>query len=621
MSATDYTYDERDLKFLLFEQLKIQDLLKLDAYKDFEKEDFDMIVSEAVKFATGQIGPTNREGDEVGAKWEDGEVRVPPNFKPLFKAFREGGWISGNGDPEYGAQGLPHVMGTALADIFTAANTSFFLYSMLAVGVAHVLEKYGPDWMKKQIIPKLYDGTWGGTMVLTEAGAGTDVGASKTKAEKVEGENGLYRISGAKIFITGGDQDLTENIIHLVLARTPDAPPGTKGLSIFIVPKIRFDENDNLTDPNDVSCVGIEHKMGIIGSATCQLSFGDKDDCLGWIIGNEGDGIRIMFNMMNSARIEVGLQGCSTTNAAYRNALSYARERIQGPSINEFKNPAAPKVPIIEHPDVRRMLLTIKAFGEGMRSLLCYTSYCGDIAHHGESEEERDKHMGFLELLTPICKAYCTDRGVEMTSLAIQVYGGYGYTKDYPVEQYMRDVKIGCLYEGTNSIQALDLMGRKLAMKRGAVFMSYLGELDKILGRTRECSTISDLADEFSASKDRVATCAMTLGGWGMQKRLELATSRAVQFLDLMGDVVIASELLKGAAAAEGALLERLKEAGVDYNDKEALAVYLNDSPESSFYHGKIMNARFFINNILPRTEGWSKAIINEDLSHLEIVL
>ncbi len=621
MSATDYTYDDRDLRFLLFELLKIQDLCQYDAYKDFGREDFDMIVSEAVKFAKDKIGPTNREGDEVGAKWEDGKVTVPPIYQDLYKAYSEAGWLAGNGSMEYGAQGLPHCLTTAVADIFTGANTAFFLYGLLGVGVAHVLEKYATaGWMKNMVIPKLYEGVWGGTMVLTEPGAGSDVGNAKTKAEKVEGED-YYLISGAKIFITGGDQDLTENIWHLVLARTEGAPKGTKGLSLFLVPKIRVDENGALTEPNDVACVGIEHKMGIIGSATCQLSFGDNGQCRGWLIGDEEcKGILMMFNMMNEARIEVGIQGCSSTNAAYRNALGYAQERLQGSSIKEFKNPDAPRVPIIQHPDVRRMLLTLKSFGEGMRSLLCYSSWCNDMSHHAETEEERAKYKGFMELLTPICKAYCTDRGVELTSLAVQVYGGYGYTKDYPVEQLMRDVKIGCLYEGTNSIQALDLMGRKLGMKGGAVFMGYAAELDRIAEMAKESKTLGALADPFLKAKNLLVEAAMTLGGWGMQGQLDKAASRANYFLDLMGDVVMAAELLKAAVLAEPILAERLEKAGVDAGDAGALAAHLEDSTESAFYHGKVMNARFFVNNILPRTEWMKQAIMMDDMSHMEVV-
>lgn len=618
MSATDYNYDERDLMFLLFEQMQIQGLTKLEKFADFGKEDFEMICSEAVKFSKEVIGPTSKEGDEIGVKLVDGDVKVPECFKPLYNAYCESGWLAASGDPEYGGQGLPYVMTSALADVFTGANVSFFLYGLLGVGVAHIMEKYDiPEWLRDLVIPKLYDGSWAGTMVLTEPGAGSDVGNAKTKAEKIDGED-MYLISGQKIFITGGDHDMAENIMHLVLARTPGAPAGTKGLSLFLVPKFNFDKEGNLSDRNDVNVVGIEHKMGIHASATCQLSFGDEGKCKGWLVGNEGDGIMVMFNMMNEARIEVGLQGCSCANAAYLNALSYSRDRIQGSSIKEFKNPAAPRVAIIEHPDVRRQLMTMKAFGEGLRSLMLYAAYCADLGHHSESAEDREKYMGIFQLLTPICKAYSTDRGVDMTSMAIQVFGGYGYTQDYPVERHMRDVKIGCIYEGTNSIQSLDLMARKLPMKKGAIFMSYLADLDKIAeeASTRPCLT--ELVPIFKKAKDIMAEVAMTLGGWGMQGRLDLATSRAVQFLDLMGDVVIASELLKRGITASKALEVRMKDAGINpAEDTAAFEAHLKESDESSFYHGKIMAATFFVRNILPRGEGWAKAIKDEDLSHM----
>ncbi len=620
MSATDFTIDVRDLHFVLFEYLKAQELCQLDGYKDFSKDDFEMIVNEAAKFGKEKFATCNKEGDEVGCIFDNGTVTTPPNFKETFKAYAEAGWLASAGMPEYGGQGLPHVVNTALADIFTGANTALYLTTLLSIGVAHVLEKYGNDFMKDMIIPKLYDGTWGGSMVLTEPSAGSDVGAAKTRAEKVDGED-YYLISGTKIFITAGDHDFCDNIIHLVLARTPGAPAGTKGLSLFVTPKVRFDENGVLGEFNDVQCVGIEHKMGIHGSPTCQLSFGDSGNCRGWILGNEGDGIRVMFNMMNEARIEVGLQGCSLMNAAYQNALAYSKDRIQGSSIKDFKNPDAPRVAIIEHPDVRRQLLTIKAFAEGSRLLLHYTAFCTDMAHHAPEAADRDKYQGFLELLTPICKAYCTDRGVEMTSMAIQVFGGYGYTRDYPVEQYMRDVKIGCIYEGTNSIQAMDLIARKMPMKGGAVFMSYLAELDSVIANVREAETLKHLADGFSGAKDLLAQVAMTLGGWGMQKRLDLATSRATGFLDLMGDVVTAAELLKAALVANDVLTQRLSAAGIDGSDAAALHAHLVDSEESAFYHAKIMTAQFFVNTILPRVHGWAKGILSEDLSHMDVVI
>jgi alkylation response protein AidB-like acyl-CoA dehydrogenase len=619
MSATDYTYDLRDLEFVLFEQLNVAELLK-QGYPDFEADDLKMIVGEAHKFAKEVIAPSNKIGDEVGVKLENGKVTLPKEFVEVYKQYSEAGWLAGSGSPEAGGQGFPHVLTTAVADIFTGANVSFFLYGLLGVGVAHVIEKYNvPDWAREIVLPKLFSGEWAGTMMLTEPQAGSDVGMAKTKAEKVEGTD-YYHIRGTKMFITGGDHDLTENIWHLALARTPGAPAGTKGLSLFLVPKIRIDENGNLTEPNDVVCSAVEHKMGIKGSATCQMSLGDNNECRGWLVGNEGDGIMVMFNMMNEARIEVGVQGMSVANAAYQNALSYSRDRLQGSSFKEWKNPDAPRVAIIEHPDVRRQLMTMKAVGEGLRSLMLYASWCADMAHHATDPAEREKFQGFLELLTPICKAYSTDRGVEMSGMAIQVYGGYGYTKDYPVEQLMRDAKIGCIYEGTNSIQSLDLMGRKLGMKKGAIFMSYLAELDAIAGKAKETPELTALVKAFTAAKDRLASSAMLLGGWGMQRRLDLATSRAVSFLELMGDVVIAAELLKGAIVAAPVLNKRLADAGVDAANAEALHAHLSDSTESALYHGKIKNAEFFITQWLPRTEGLASIIACETTPHMDVV-
>lgn len=619
MSATEFSYDERDLKFQLNEKLNIATLTAFAPYKDFSVEDFDMIVSEAVKFATDVVAPTNRTGDLEGTQLVDGQVHVPKCFIGLQKAFGEAGWLAASGKPEFGGQGLPKVMVTALADIFTGANTSFILYGYLGIGVAHILEKYTSGWMQDIVLPKLYDGTWTGTMLLTEPQAGSDVGMAKTRAEKVEGTD-YYHLTGTKMFITGGDQDMTENIMHLTLARTPDAPAGVKGLSLFLVPKMRIDEKGKCLGRNDVTPIAIEHKLGIKGSATTQLSLGEAGECRGWLVGKEQEGIKIMFNMMNEARIEVGIQGSSLTNAAYQSALAYARDRIQGSAIENFKDPNAQRVPIIEHPDLRRQLLTIKAYGEGLRSLLLYASYCEDMAENAATPEEREQYHGFLELLTPVCKAYSTDRGVDMTSMAIQVLGGYGYTQDYPIEQYLRDVKIGCLYEGTNSIQALDLLARKMPMKAGMVLFSFMGELDKITAGLKDVPELAELAEVYAGAKNRVLEAAMTLGGWAMQKELAKATSRASLFLDLFGDVILAGELLKGALVAQKALSERLARSGVDAADRKALAAHLAESPESAFYHSKIAVARFFTQWILPRTEGTLKCILNPDVSHMEIV-
>lgn len=619
MSATEFSYDERDLKFQLFEKLNVASLTAFPPYTDFSADDFDMIVGEAVKFAVEKVAPTNRPGDLEGTQLVDGQVHVPKCFLELQKSFGAAGWLAASGKPEFGGQGLPKVMVTALADIFTGANTSFILYGYLGVGVAHILEKYGTGWMQEIALPKLYDGTWSGTMLLTEPQAGSDVGMAKTRAQKVEGQE-YYHLSGSKMFITGGDQDMTENIVHLTLARTPDAPAGIKGLSLFLVPKYRIDETGKILGRNDVTPIAIEHKLGIKGSSTTQLSLGEAGECRGWLVGKEQEGIKIMFNMMNEARIEVGIQGSSLTNAAYQSALAYARERIQGSAIENFKDPNAPRVAIIDHPEVRRQLLTIKAFGEGLRALLLYASYCEDMAESAATPEERELYHGFLELLTPVCKAYSTDRGVEMTSLAIQVLGGYGYTQDYPIEQYLRDVKIGCLYEGTNSIQALDLLARKMPMKAGMVLFGFLSELDKIPAALKEQPELAELADIYSNAKNRVMEAAMTLGGWAMQKELAKATSRATFFLDLFGDVVVAGELLKGALVAQKALTARLAKSGVDGKDAKALAAHLADNPESAFYHGKIAVARFFTQWILPRTEGSLKCIVNPDVSHMEVV-
>ena len=387
----DYKVDLRDIKFQLFEWLPTAKLLEAEKFADWDLESIEMVLDEALKISQEQLASCNETGDRVGAQWADGKVTLPEGFHTAYQTVTEGGWIGLLANPEYGGMGLPEILGTSVNEFFSGSNVAFSLTLMLTRGVGHMIEGFGTDEQKQLWVEKTLSGKWAGTMCLTEAQAGSDVGASKTKA--VLNDDGSYQITGEKIFITAGEHDLAENIIHLVLARTPDAPVGTKGLSLLIVPKVKVNDDGSLGEPNDVYCNNIEEKMGIHGSPTCTLVFGQNDNCTGYLLGEEGHGMKLMFQMMNAARIEVGLQGAACAAASHQQAVAYAHERLQSRSWKEMRNPEAPQVPIIEHPDVRRMLLSSKAYIEAMRALLLQTSYYLDMVHLSEGEEAEKRNL------------------------------------------------------------------------------------------------------------------------------------------------------------------------------------------------------------------------------------
>ncbi len=612
MSATEYDVNLRDIFFVLFEQLNAKEVCEFDKYKEFAEEDFKMILEEATKFAKEVVAPANRPGDEEGAQFIDGKVKVPEAYQDVYKQYCEAGWIGMAGSPDYGGQGLPKTITMSASEIFTGANCSFSLYNMLTTGAAHIIEHWCDEKTKQLYLPKMYSGQWSGTMVLTEPHAGSDLGIIKSTAKPVEGED-YYLIEGSKIFISAGDQDLTENIVHLVLAKLPDAPPGTKGISLFLVPKYRVNEDGSLGEFNDVNCVRIEHKHGINGSATAQLSFGDNGDCRGWLIGEPHTGMKIMFEMMNEARIEVGVQGATHAAAAYLYARDYAKERLQGAKLSERKNPEAPRVPIIEHPDVRRMLLHMKVYAEGLRALLYSAAKYADYALNHPDEKVRELNQDKLDLLTPICKAYGSEMGLEIVNLGMQVMGGVGYTKDYPMEQLLRDTRIATIYEGTNGIQALDLFGRKLQMKRGALFQEYMEELGELINKLREDETLGGYAKTLDEMRGELTATTMQLGAAAMQGNLEGAATWAVPYLRSFGDIVMGYQLLWQADIAKTKLEERLKAAGIDPNDKEAVEAHIAESEESKFYAGKLDNIRYFYSVILPETKARLQAISKAD--------
>jgi len=608
--------DDRDQRFVLNEMLEIEKLCESKPFADFSGDMFEMILNEAKKFAENRVFPTLVEGDRVGCRLENGQVHVPQCFAGPYKMFCEGGWNVMSFSPEDGGQGLPMVMRTAAHEWF-GHNFSFMSYPGTGEGAAHLIAVYGTEAQKRKYMDKMVTGEWGGTMVLTEPGAGSDVGNLSTKA--IRQPDGTFRLQGSKIFITAGDHDLVENIIHPVLARIEGDPAGTKGISIFLVPKYRVNEDGSLGERNDFEIAKIEEKLGIHGSSTCAMNFGDNGACYAELLGEERQGMKIMFQMMNEARLGVGLQGVSAAAIAYRHAVRYARDRLQGSSLMDFKNPEAPRVPIIQHADVRRMLLWMKANTESMRAMAYFSAYCFDKERMAKSDEDREKWIGYAEVLTPIVKAYCSDVAFRVTELAMQVYGGYGYCSEYPVEQFMRDEKIASIYEGANGIQAMDLVGRKLGMKKGGYFMSLLGEMNTAIAAYKDDPAVAGFAAEMQGAVNTLGEAAMYFAKCGKEGNFFVPLAHAYPFLMMMGKVVSGWLLFWGAGVASRKLDALCQAQGVDRADPAAWGKLLKQNEDAAFYAGKISGAKFFMKNVLPEVDAAVKAIKTGDLSVVEI--
>jgi len=605
--------DKRDVKFVLFEQLAIEQLSNTARYADYSKDMYDMVLEQAWKLAENEMVPANRKGDEEGCVWEDGKVKVPESYHRPYQLYRQGDWLAISEDVDAGGQGFPVVMGLVAIEVFGAANLSLFLYPGLTHGAARLIEIYGTEEQKRTYMDKLYSGEWGGTMCLTESDAGSDVGALETKA--VRNPHGTYSISGTKTFISCGDHDLTENIVHMVLARVEGAPQGTKGISIFITPKLRI-ENGALVE-NDVTCGGIEQKLGIHGSSTCILNFGENNNCIGYLLGEENQGMPIMFQMMNESRLFVGLQGQSHASTAYLHALNYAKERVQGREASRMKDPSAPKVAIINHPDVRRMLMFMKSTSEGLRALHYYAGFCEDMVRCADTEDEKEKYQDFVDILIPICKAYGSDMGFRVCETAIQVYGGYGYCKEYPVEQFLRDCKIASIYEGTNGIQALDLVGRKLVIKRGRLFKRLITETEEFLKWARKNFELRELVNTFEAAREQLIQVTKYFGLKGMTEEFDEVLLYASPYLELFGDVAVGFMLLWQALIAHRRLEEIYLDAGA--KDARSQREVLAANRSAAFYRGKVASAEFFITNILTLSKGKARAIMSGQRSALDI--
>ncbi|HZI11097.1 MAG TPA: acyl-CoA dehydrogenase [Myxococcus sp.] len=606
MSAGINTYktDLREIFFTLFEQFGLGQVAGQAPYEAWGSDEAKAVLTETYRFAREVLGPLNSVGDREGCRVENGAVYTPTGFKDAWKKLYEQGFKTVGIAPEHGGQGGPMMLQVTVEEMLSGANTAFNMYPGLAFGAAEVIAECGTPAQQKLFVERMLNGTWGGTMCLTEPHAGSDVGAAKSTARR--NADGTYNIRGTKIFISGGDHDMAENIIHLVLARIDGASPGTKGLSLFIVPKLRINPDASPGTPNDVTLGSIEHKMGINGSATCVLNFGENDACVGELVGTvEHVGMSQMFRMMNGARIAVGIQGLGLASAAYFNALDYAKDRKQGSHFTKWKDPTAPRAAIIEHPDVRRMLLEMKSHVEGIRSLIVKLAMHTDKVKlfAGRDDEQAAYHKGQVELLTPLVKSYSSDQAFRLCAQAIQVYGGAGYIQDYPVEQYTRDSKIFSIYEGTNHIQAMDLVGRKLGQAGGSHFQQFMGDVGSFIEANRENPVYGEAVKNLAAAQEALMASAMTLFGWSQDgAKFPLIPLSANRFLNMMSEVAVGWLLLEAALIGEKA--------------RGALSA---DHPDKAFYEGKKYSALYYARNVLPGVEQAAKLIAAEDTSPIDI--
>ncbi|MGI1680022.1 MAG: acyl-CoA dehydrogenase C-terminal domain-containing protein [Cellvibrionaceae bacterium] len=580
---TDFKAPTRDISFVRNEVLGYHELWsKLPGCEDATPDMIDAIMEELGKFCENEVAPTNQAGDE-GCRLEGTEVITPKGFKEAYKLFIEAGWSGLATSAEFGGQGLPVSLGMVLNEMLGTANWSWSMYTLLSHGARTSLEKHGSPELKDQYLPKLTEGRWTGTMCLTEPHCGTDLGLLRTKSELQA--DGSYSVTGTKIFISSGEHDMAENIIHLVIARTPDAPAGTKGISLFVVPKFTLDADGNPGERNAVTCGALEHKMGIHGNSTCVMNF---DGATGYLVGELNKGLSYMFTMMNSARLGVALQGLAHMELGLQNATKYARERLQSRSLSGVKNPDGAADPIIVHPDVRRMLLTVKSLAEGSRMLGHYCAQLLDIHEYAEDETEKKDADELLALLTPIAKGFITEVGFEGANLAMQVFGGHGYIAEWGMEQNVRDARIAMIYEGTNGIQALDLLGRKVLSNQGATLRVFTKKIHKYCESQSSNDKMKKYVQPLEKLNQEWGELTMHIGGRAMQNMDELGGA-SFDYLMYSGYVTLA---YFWAQAAEVALKEL--DAG---------------SSEKEFYEAKLQTAEFYFRRVLPRTLSLSATI------------
>jgi len=570
-----YNAPLRDMQFVYYELLNGKEISDLPGFEDADEDTVKAVWDEAAKFAEAVLLPLNQSGDKQGCSLEDGVVTVPDGFEDAYNQYIEGGWTALTEAPEYGGMGLPYSVSTIVSEILCSTNQSFSLYPALTHGAAKAIKACGTEEQKNTYLPKFSEGTWSGTMCLTEPHCGTDLGLIQTKAE--EDGNGNYKITGTKIFITSGEHELTDNIVHLVLARLPDAPPGIKGISLFLVPKYLITEDGNIGDRNPIVCGALENKMGIKGSATCVMNL---DNAEGYLLGTKHKGMQAMFIMMNSARLGTGVQGMAAGEQAYQGAVEYAKERIQMRSLDGPQYPDKKADPIIVHPDVRRMLLTIRAFTEGCRAMTLWIAQELDQAERNPDQERRETADDLASLLTPIIKAFNTDRGFESTNLGVQVLGGHGYITDNGMEQFVRDARIAQLYEGTNGIQALDLVGRKLNMHNGRAIKYYFELVGKFIHQESNSSDMEEFIKPLSKAFAQLQQSTLWLAKNAPQNPVH-GGGASVDYLNIFGLVTLAYMWAKMAK----------------------IAMTNQHEDDGDFYKAKIQTARFYMQKLLPQTD------------------
>lgn len=581
----DYKAPLKDIEFVMNDVLDFENhYANLPNGEEASPDLVNAILGEAAKFSEEVLAPLNQIGDQQGCtRQEDGSVTTPEGFKDAYQQYVDGGWPSLAHDPEFGGQGLPESLSSVISEMVGTANWSWGMYPGLSHGCMNTLTSHGTDEQKSAYLPKLISGEWTGTMCLTEPHAGTDLGLLRTKAEP--NDDGSYNISGTKIFISSGEHDMAENIIHIVLARLPGAPEGTKGISLFIVPKFNLDAQGNITDKNNVSCGSLEHKMGIHGNATCVMNF---DGAKGYLIGAENRGLNCMFTFMNSARIGTAIQGLTAAEGSFQGAVTYAKDRLQMRSLSGAKNPEGSADPIIVHPDVRRMLLTQKAFAEGNRAMVYFGAQQNDLAHNAKTPEERKQASDLLSFLTPIMKAFMTETGFEAANHGVQVFGGHGFIQEWGMEQIVRDTRISMLYEGTTGVQALDLLGRKVLMTQGELLKNFTKIIHQFVKAETETPEMAQFTKPLADLNKQWGEVTMEIGMKAMQNQDEVGAA-SVDYLMYSGYVSLAYFWAKSAKAA----LEKLASGEGD----------------QAFYQAKVDTAKFYFARILPRT-----------LSHVEMI-